>query len=362
MWSDSLVLWLTEQKGVRRKHLAALLAAYPTEADLQEADAETWAELGLPAALFRVLHDGTLAERAEARYHQLMDADIRYLSLFHPDYPALLKEIYDPPLGIYLRGHLPPEDKPRVAIVGSRRCTERAEAATHRLAKELAENGVVVVGGMARGIDSAGHAGCLDGGGETMAVLGCGVNVCYPPENHRLLERILQNGCVLSEYPPDTRVQKSYFPERNRIMAGLCPVTVVAEAAEKSGAFHTVNEALSNGREVMAVPGPIYDPACEGSNRLLSEGAGLVLGAADILAVLGVTPLAPHKPVEKPSEPELESTEQIVYDGIGTDPVTLDALLTRTGCAIESLQFALTMLEMKGYIRQLPGTRYIRVK
>jgi DNA processing protein len=285
-----------------------------------------------------------------------------YISRDHNTFPALLRAIPDPPVGVFYIGELPDESRPHVGVIGSRRCSEYGLNAARMLCKPLARYNIVVVSGMARGIDSMAHKSILEGGGKTIAVLGCGADICYPAQNRALREDIIFNGCVLSEYPPGVKPIPAYFPARNRIIGGLCQAVVVVEAARKSGTLITVGQALDQGRDVMAVPGNIVNDLSEGTNALLRDGASVAASYDDILSVLGITPFKTEETLKDPANQEnaLAPDEKIVYDSLTFDPVTFDELAVKTNNPANILNYLCMTLEIKGCIKTLPGRRYIR--
>jgi DNA processing protein len=291
---------------------------------------------------------------------------IVYVSRKSPSFPSLLKEIPDPPVGLFYIGELPADGTRCAAIIGSRRCSEYGLSAARMISKPLAGSGVVIVSGMARGTDSMAHRSAIEGGGQTIAVLGCGADVCYPPENKNLREEIISNGCVVTEYPPGVQPFQGHFPARNRIISGLSSVVVVVEAARKSGTLITVEQAADQGREIMAVPGSIASKLSEGTNKLISEGALPVMDYMDVLLALGINPAQAHaseKSTGKAVKLKLDSLaheEKIVYDSLTFEPVAFDRLAALTKMPAGGLHYALTMLELKGFIKKLPGSRFIR--
>ncbi|WP_353928739.1 DNA-processing protein DprA [Desulfofundulus kuznetsovii] len=291
---------------------------------------------------------------------RLREQNITYITFEDKDYPQLLRVIFDPPPGLFVRGTLPPPGGQAVAVVGSRRPTPYGVAVAEKLGEELARAGVTVVSGMARGIDSAAHRGALAAGGRTMAVLGCGVDVVYPRENKRLMEDIIEAGAVISEFPPGSPPEAWHFPVRNRIISGLSRATVVVEAAEKSGALITADLALDQGRDVMAVPGPVTSPQSRGPNQLIKQGARLVESVADVLEELGITCLFPGKHLQSPVMPRLTAEEETVYGMLSGDPVPVDIIIENTGLAAQQVLSALMFLEVKGLVRQFPGRLYAR--
>lgn len=287
----------------------------------------------------------------------LRAADARAVVLGDEEYPGLLAEIPDPPPVLFLRGR-ELGDEPAVALVGSRAATAVGLETARFLSRGLAEAGVNVVSGFARGIDTAAHEAALEAGGPTVAVFACGVDVCYPRSNAALLKKLLPHGTAVSEHVPGTEPQPFHFPVRNRIIAGLSSVVVVVEAAEKSGSLITARLANEYGRDVGAVPGPVLTPSFAGGNALLKDGAILVRSAADILSELpGASPGAPTQA----SLPLLSGEASSVHDALdavrGTDA---DALLAATRMTPSRLASALAELELEGLVTALPGGTFLR--
>lgn len=273
-------------------------------------------------------------------------------------YPKYLAEIYDPPALLYYRGTLVP-DAERIAMVGARRFSRYGESVAKTLSGELARSGFTIVSGAARGIDSASHQGALKAG-RTEAVLGCGVDVAYPPENRHLLSEIAEaGGAVISEYPPGTPPLPAYFPMRNRIISGLSRGVIVVEAAEKSGSLITAEQAASEGRDVFAVPGSIYAATSRGCHRLIQQGAKLIMSAADVLAEYGIEP--PSKKPQKPL-PAMSAEEREVYQVLSaTHPISTDEiLLSLKKDDAASLSFVLLQMELKGLIEETETHGYVR--
>ncbi|MBD3369206.1 DNA-protecting protein DprA [Candidatus Fermentibacteria bacterium] len=270
-------------------------------------------------------------------------------------YPQMLLSIPDPPAVLFYRGDLPRHlDGPTVAMVGSRRCSIYGRSSARRLGSDLAAAGVTVVSGLARGIDGEAHRGALQGGGPTVAVMACGPDVVYPPEHQKLLERIVRDGATVTEYLPRTRPERFRFPERNRIISGLCLGVVVVEAGRKSGALITVDCALDQGREVMCVPGEISRECCRGSNQLLKSGAGFVTSAEDVVQTLGITV---RSSIRRGRYVE-GKLERSILDALAEGPCHFDLLLRRLGAKAGDLNAALLGLEMAGAVVQRPGRNY----
>lgn len=290
---------------------------------------------------------------------KLESTGISFICHTDPEYPENLLQIFDPPPVIFVRGSLKPADKLAIAVVGSRKPSQYGLVVAEKLAKDLAVVGITVVSGMARGIDTAGHKGALAGGGRTIAVLGCGPDVVYPRENYKLMEKIISNGAVISEFPPGTVPESWHFPVRNRIISGLSQGVVVVEAGEKSGALITADFALEQGRDVMAVPGNVVNPLTRGPHRLIKQGARLVEGAGDIIDELGLEKIFPV-PEAGSEGVKMSGAEESLYSLLSLDPVSLDELIGRSGLSPQKAMAALMYLEIKGLARQMPGRFYIR--
>jgi DNA processing protein len=303
------------------------------------------------------------AYAANERDLRLMEGlGVRLLPRDDPQYPPLLKEIHDPPPALYVRGSLAPEDRRAVAIVGSRRAGEYGKRIAERFARELAEAGITVVSGMARGTDTAAHHGALKAGGRTLACLGCGVDVAYPYENRRLAEMISGSGAVLSEYPMNAPPDAWHFPSRNRIISGLSLGVVVIEAPAGSGALITAECAVDQNRDVFAVPGNIDNPRNRGPHALIKDGAKLVEDVEDILSELRLGARQPALPLEleEAPPPSLTPEEAALHALLGADPQPMDDLIQESGIPPGQVSAALAMLEIKGLARRLPGNAYAR--
>lgn len=282
-----------------------------------------------------------------------------------PEYPPLLKQIYDPPIVLYVRGELMEKDKNSVALVGSRMTTPYGNETARKLGYQLAYLGVTVVSGGARGIDSAAHQGALSAKGRTIAVLGTGINIVFPPENLELYERIAANGAVITQFPFNRRGDKQTFPIRNRIVAGMTLGTVVVEANLTSGALITANFAAEYGRQVFAVPGRIDSPRSKGCHDLIKKGAKLCEGAEDILSEFEYLFPNTNKPpsaAETGVLPalELSPNEQKVFETLSNEEISIDEVIRNSGLPASAVSVALLSLEMKRLIRQLPGKMFLR--
>lgn len=316
---------------------------------------------GISPQIITSIHADECRRFAEAECIRIEQAGIRLLTFLDADYPRRLFEIGDPPPLLYLRGQIPAWD-PAVAVVGARRATREGMKNSERLSAEMAASGITVVSGLARGIDTAAHRGALDGTGTTIAVLGCGVDVNYPPENRQLAEQICQTGCIVSEFPLGTQPLAEHFPRRNRIISGLSRGVLVVEAVEKSGSLITARYALDQGREVLAVPGSISSPACRGSNRLIKEGAQLVDCLSDILEACRISMVSNplplfDQPATRPRH-DLAPREAAVYELIAQGPRHLDEITQALELTAGEVSAMVLGLELKGVVQQLPGSYY----
>ncbi|HYG58049.1 MAG TPA: DNA-processing protein DprA [Symbiobacteriaceae bacterium] len=358
-------MWLTlaQAPGVGRVRLTHLMAACPDPADAWRAhvidlaglDGWNWHTAEAVAAVRR---NQAVIQRARSELEAARQAGLRLVALPDPDYPVRLRLTVDPPAYFYQAGPWKPDNRPAVAMVGTRKPTAYGLAVAERIARDLARAGAVVVSGMAKGIDCAAHRGALEAGGTTVAVLGGGADVCYPREAASIYRAIRATGAVISEQPPGTAPRSQFFPERNRIISGLAHGIVVVEAGEKSGTLITVAQALSQGRDVFAVPGPITSPMSVGPHQLIREGACLVTSAADILEELGFEALRPE-PGAVP--PNMDPDQARVLGWMGQEPRWAGDLAEASGLAPGQVQSLLTMLELRGLVRQLPGGQYVRI-
>ena len=283
-----------------------------------------------------------------------------------PEYPELLRHIPEAPPVLFALGDLTLLERPAVAIVGSRDHTEYGWEVTRALAWGVASAGLVVVSGMARGLDGVAHTAALDSGGATIGVLGNGLGVIYPTANRALYRRVAAGGLLLTEFPPGERPTAGSFPRRNRLISGLARVTVVVEAAEGSGALITAGTALDQGRDVMVVPGNITSPSSVGANRLIRDGAEPLLSSDDLLAHYpeAIRPpegFADPPPASKPLPEGLGEVSRAVADLLGTEPVGLDDLVGRSGRPPQELLAVLCALEIAGVVEQRPGRVFMRV-
>jgi DNA processing protein len=288
---------------------------------------------------------------------------VKLLTITDENFPLNLKQIYDPPPFLYVKGEITKEDNLALAIVGSRNASSYGKSITKRIARELAERGFTIVSGLARGIDTFAHKGALEGKGRTIAVLGSGIDIIYPGENKVLVEEIALSGAVITEFPFGTKPEAINFPSRNRIISGLSLGTVIVEASFRSGSLITARLALEQGREVFAVPGNIDSPGSKGTNRLIQEGAKLVLDPEDIIEEI----LPHHSPTINFDSPKTRKPNQLTPEGqnllklMDINPVHIDQLIQKSGLPPSQVTSILLELELSGVIKQLPGKMFIKV-
>ena len=335
---------------------------------------------GLDRRTVRFVEEGRKTIDPDRELERLHQAGVSAFNWNHPGYPELLKHIPDPPPVLYVKGELLPEDRRSIALVGTRRATAYGREAAQSLATDLARNGITVVSGLARGIDTVAHRAVLNAGGRTLAVMASGVDYIYPRENTQLSQQIAETGALISEHPLGVRPDARQFPRRNRLMSGMTLGTLVVEAGRGSGAIWTVRHALEQDREVFCIPGSIFSPASFGPNQLIQEGAKLVMNYQDILqemnlntiynlpAQAGGTPSArepvhAHVPEEqiplKPPAPALGGDEKALLDQISYEPVHIDRICRGAGLPAHVVSSTLTIMEINGLVKQVPGMQYV---
>ena len=351
-------IWLSSVSGIGTKRFYRLLGVYE--------DARTvWDSVGdenmrfLGAAALGALRAARTEQYFYSLFQRLDELGVRAVTRVGEGYPEALETIYDPPPTLFVKGRADLSAERMFSIVGSRRASRDGQRAAREIAEGLALHGVTVVSGMARGIDTCAHEGALNGGGPTIAVLGCGPDVIYPPENERLEARILDSdGAVISEYPPGVPPLAHNFPARNRIISGLSRGTLLVEGAEKSGAMITVTHAMEQGRDVFAVPGGIYSPQSAIPNRLIVEGATPVLSPWEILEPYRWGQREQPVLSEGVPEVELDEEERRVVEPLKIEELSFEELISRTGISPSWLNSHLTILELRGIIVKAPGGLY----
>lgn len=347
-----------------------LLAAFGDPAAVFEApESELRTVRGVTPAVAAAILGFRDWDRWEGELMRLTARGIRLITMSAADFPSRLREIPYPPPFLFAQGDLSVCEGPAVALVGTRQASHYGLRISRKLARELAEAGVAVVSGLARGIDTAAHAGALEAGGPTVAVLGCGLDVVYPPENRGYYEQIPLAGALVSEFPLGTPPEARNFPIRNRLISGLAQAVVVVEAGARSGTYITVQYALDQGREVLAVPGPADSPTSEGPLRLLQQGAKLAREAADILAELprwprGLSPggnkmASPGPPPRAPVAPGCSRMDDPLLPFLGSEPLQLEELVALARLPAPEVLSRLTLLELQGLVRELPGKCFV---
>lgn len=298
-------------------------------------------------------------------HRRIREHDIDLITLDSTDYPRSLREIHDPPFLLFVKGKLLDRDQHAIAVVGSRRCTHYGTEAARKLSFQLAYTGITVISGLARGIDTAAHEAALAAKGRTIAVLGSGIGHIYPPENAALADKIACSGAVISEFPVLYVPDKQSFPLRNRIVSGMSFGILVAEAPARSGALITANQALDQGRNVYAVPGPIDRPTSVGCNRLIQQGASLVIDVDDILEEREM--LFPRESSTSGAATadsvtaKLDDTEKTVYEALESSETQIDIIIQRTKLPSSTVSSTLLRLEMKRLVKQLPGKQFVKL-
>jgi len=282
---------------------------------------------------------------------------IKVLTFRDPDYPSRLKEIYDYPPILYVRGSFLPQDEWCLAVVGTRRATVYGRQVTEEIVADLARSKITIVSGLAKGIDSIAHHSALEAGGRTIAVFASGLDTVYPAENVSLARTIIQQGALISEYPLGTRPKADNFPRRNRIMSGLSLGVLVVEADETSGAMITAHLALEQNREVFAVPGSILSPASRGTNHLIQEGAKLVRDYTDILEELNLTAVAQQMEIKEVIP--ASNTEALLLRQLSAEPTHIDEVCRSSGLPIAEVSSTLAMMELKGLVKQVGTMNYV---
>jgi DNA processing protein len=315
---------------------------------------------GLNQALIDSLASWESAVNLQQELDRIREFEATVLTLEDADYPPLLREIHDPPTVLYVWGKLDPRDHHAVGVVGSRRTSHYGLECARKISYQIAYAGLTVVSGLARGIDTAAHQGALAAKGRTIAVLGAGLHHLYPAENRALAEKIVSAGAVVTEFPMDTTPDRQTFPMRNRIISGWGLGLLVVEAGINSGALISAAQAADQGRNLYAIPGPIDRPTSHGSNRLIQQGAKLVMSVDDILEdVHSLFPKAPELLSSKP--PEIQGDLLKVYEAITSRETPIDEIILRSGIGASSTTVALLQLEMKHLVKQLPGKFFVKL-
>lgn len=358
-------------KGIGNQSFVKLVNyAGTAEKALDLCEREVLEVLGTKTAMNFLRGRENLIDKSIEKYEK--NYDLKFIPYTSWEYPMKLKHISNPPACLYVRGNLPAVDKPAVAIIGARACSEYGKKVAEHFGKQLGSYGVQVISGMAKGIDGISQRGAIMGGGPTFGILGCGVDICYPPENQDLYNDIIENGGLISEYPAGTQAQSAFFPQRNRIISGLADILLVIEARKRSGTYITVTQALEQGKEVFVVPGRITDALSEGCNFLLSQGAGVAINPAVIIEELrqqrfnmsdnsgcynDVCKESANLIVDEEvtmAEDAILSLKERILAELDVTPVSLEALFekirTKTPITLDELMLELTKMQMGGMV------------
>ena len=368
----ALEAWLTLRaiEGVGDHTILALVREWQSPDAVLHASTDELIQRGCSRRLANVIRRGPDREaclRIERELTAIERKQIDVRTILDSSYPTRLRMIPDPPPVLYVSGTLNQSDELAVAVVGARRATASGRLVTESLANGLAGAGLTIVSGLARGVDAAAHRGALAAGGRTIAVLGCGIGQTYPPEHERLRHEIEERGAILSELSFDAPPHSGHFPRRNRIISGLSLGVVVTEAAIDSGSLITARLAADQGREVFAVPGFVKSETSRGTNALIKEGAALIECAQDVIEAIA-SQLEPTLRArlscpsrEKQPGDRFGNQEQLVYDALSYDPLTVDHLIEQTGLPVSSVMVSLLSLELRQRVRQLPGQQYLKL-
>jgi DNA processing protein len=353
---------LARAQNVTAQQLCALAALDPELAVVEHASAAAFEHVGLTTSARDWLHSPDLA--CVAADESWLDATgTVLLPATSPDYPPLLARLPDAPAVLYVRGDVSVLAEPQLAMVGSRNPTAGGRDSARAFAAQFARAGLGITSGLALGIDTACHEGALSAGGVTTAVLGCGLDVCYPSQNRALADRISASGAVITEFPPGTSARPAHFPQRNRIIAGLSAGTLVVEAACRSGSLITARLAGVAGREVFALPGSIHNEMVRGCHELIRQGAKLVERPEDVLCELKISLVDQMAVAPTPAAaagPVLDKAYKILLDALAFEPASVDSLIERTGLNSESIASMLLILELDGHVAPHSGGRYSR--
>jgi len=373
MHPDDYVGWLALAltPGLGARTAGRLLREFGSPDEIFNASLTALEGKQLPAAVAQAIHSRRPLSDAARELAQAQAAGCQLLTWDEPEYPARLREIYDPPPLLYVKGNVGLLNRHLISIVGARRPTPYGNQIAVRLARDLGDRGLVIVSGAARGIDASAHKGALaSANGATIGVLGCGIDVVYPKENKKVFEEIEQRGALVSEFPLGTFPAPQNFPIRNRIIAGMSLGVVVVEGAQYSGSLITARLAMEFGREVYGVPGNATQPSSFGPNQLIKQGAKLVTGWEDVVEELPTPVRAELMPVENISHAEraalveetLGPAERPLYELLSLDEARhVDELVENSGLSSSEVLAALFDLELKGVVRQLPGKQFLKV-
>lgn len=365
LWSDKRCNWiaLSGVKGIGNVTFKNLLLKFGDPEKILEASTSELSTVeGIRKETARDITSRNFQTDPYSELKKIESSGARIVTFNDPGYPASLREIHDPPMILYMRGADIPQNKIFIAIVGSRNATHYGLKTAEEFAQGIARRGLGIISGLALGIDAASHWGCIAGKGYTIAVLGTGIDICYPNQNKKLFNKVIESGTVISEFPMGTSPSPPNFPKRNRIISGLSRGVLVVEATKKSGSLITASMALDQGRDVFAVPGSIESFKSRGCHFLIKHGAMLAENTDDIMEGLGLNYSGKVKSDTfiKKALPSMNDTEQMIYDIIGDYPMHIDQIQKTGNISSGDLSGTLTKMELKGIIKQMPGKMFIK--
>ena len=344
--------WFANIKEIGNKTKRQIRSKVKTAEELYNIEETALKKMEVPKETAHKILQSVKEWKLEAEYAKLTDRQVKFYTIFDKSYPCGLKEISAAPYALYVKGELPQEEQLSVAIVGARECTTYGEVMARQYAETLADAGVQIISGMARGIDGISQKSALAANGMSYAVLGSGVDLCYPREHYALYTELQKQGGVISEQPLGMQPLPQFFPARNRIISGLADVVIVIEAKEKSGSLITADMALEQGKDVYALPGPSNSILSKGCHNLIRQGAGILLSPKELLEELGIFH---KKKMKNATENEilLESPEKLVYSCLDFYPKSLNQMMEETGFTISAMMQIIMNLEFKGLIKEL---------
>ena len=341
--------WLVNVRGIGKNTAKMLTAGGRSAKDVWNMSAENLKKILKPQQ-YTYVADSRNVWNLEKEYAMLEKHNVRFISQGHPDFPEKLHTIPDAPFALYVKGRLPNPEQPSVAIIGARMCSEYGRYLAREFGMELANAGIQIISGMADGVDGISQKAAMLAGGKSYAVMGCGVNYCYPPENRDVYELLNEHGGILSEYPPDTQPRANLFPPRNRIISALADLVLVIEARKHSGTLITVDMALEQGREVFAIPGRITDRLSDGCNMLIRQGAGIALSPADLLQEFyGIEAENVQSRAKTPGIRKLDPMESVIMDVLDMNLQSISQLQDK----MEKKHICVSMAELAHYLVQL---------
>ena len=354
------VISFTRIPGIGRVKIAQLRSHFGNLEDAWKAPEGELIKAGIDSKTISTITNLRPKIHPERELEILSKFKVDVIDTESPFFPARLKEIHDCPPLIYVRGNLLPEDECCLAIVGTRRASIYGRQATEEIVGDLARNSITIVSGLAKGIDSIAHRAALDIKGRSIAVFASGLDIVYPAENAKLARDIMENGALISEYPLGIKPKADNFPRRNRILSGISLGVLVVEAGDRSGALITADLALSQNREVFAVPGSIFSPVSKGTNKLIQQGAKLVLSHVDVLEELNLAMVAQQ--LEMKELLPVDETEKLLLKSITAEPKHIDEICRQSGLTSAVVGSTLAIMEIKGIVKQIGGMNYIRVR